>query len=59
MTGGLGAAIAEVLAETTPRRLHRVGLRDFGESGSPEDLYAKYHIDGPGIYLEAKQALER
>jgi transketolase len=59
VTGGLGAAIAEVLAETTPRRLHRVGLRDFGESGSPEDLYAKYHIDGPGIYLEAKQALER
>ncbi|MFH1132141.1 MAG: transketolase C-terminal domain-containing protein [Pseudomonadota bacterium] len=58
IVGGLGSAVAEILAETVPRRIHRIGLREFGESGSTEDLFAKHHLDGPGIYLEAKNFLE-
>jgi transketolase len=57
--GGLGSAICEGLADTRPTRVHRVGLRDFGESGSTEDLFAKHHLDGEGIYHEARQFLEK
>lgn len=48
--GGLGSAVAEVIAETGAGKLTRHGLRDvFGESGSPEALYRKYRLDAPGI----------
>jgi transketolase len=49
--GGLGSAVAEVLAEAgMARRLLRIGLKDtFGESGTPEELLAKYKLDAPGI----------
>jgi transketolase len=57
ITGGLGSAICEALAETTPVLVRRIGLRDFGESGSAEDLYAQYHLDAEGIYLETKSFL--
>jgi transketolase len=49
--GGLGGAVAEVLASrngsTAP--LHRVGMSTFGESGTTEELYAKYGLDADGI----------
>ncbi len=49
-TGGLGGAVAEVLAENCVARLERIGLRDvFAESGSPEELMKKYGIDATGI----------
>src|SRR5262245_29989516 len=40
--GGLGSAVAEVLAEAgIAKRLWRIGLKDtFGESGTPEELLA-------------------
>lgn len=48
--GGLGSAVSEVVAETGAGKVFRHGLMDsFGESGSPEDLYAKYRLDAPGI----------
>jgi transketolase len=59
VTGGLGSAVCEALAETTPVPVHRVALREFGESGSSEDLFEKHHLDAPGIYAEAKQFLAR
>ena len=58
VTGGMGAAICESLAETVPARVRRVGLREFGESGSTEALYAKHHLDGDGVYAEAKAFLD-
>jgi transketolase len=62
VVGGLGSAICEALSETVeapPAKVWRVALREFGESGSPEDLFAKHHLDGPGIYSEAKGFLGR
>lgn len=49
--GGLGSAIAEVMAEAgIGKRLLRIGLKDtFGESGTPEELLAKYKLDAAGI----------
>lgn len=48
--GGLGSAICEVLSENYPKKVHRIGMTTFGESGKPADLYKKYGFDGEGIY---------
>lgn len=56
--GGLGSAVAEVMAENGGGKLTRHGLRDmFGESGTPADLYRKYRLDAPGIVSAVKEAL--
>ena len=60
VVGGLGSAVCEGLAEDPAApvaKVRRVALREFGESGSPESLYQKHHLDGPGIYAEAKLLL--
>ena len=59
LCGGLGSAVCEALAETAPAPVRRVAVRGFGESGSTEELFAKHHLDGPGIALEARQFLGR
>lgn len=56
--GGLGSAVAEVLAEKAPARLVRVGVKDtFGESGKPADLLKKYGLTAFDIVAAAKQAI--
>jgi len=41
--GGLGGAVAEVVGETHPCPIRRVGMPDkFGESGKPSELMKKY-----------------
>jgi transketolase len=60
--GGMGGAVAEVLAELPGRaaRLHRHGIPDvFGESGEPEDLYRKFRLDADGIASVVREALGR
>ena len=49
--GGLGTAVAEVLAENRSQaRLVRLGILDtYAESGTPKDLYEKYGLAGPQI----------
>ncbi len=43
--GGLGSAVAEVLAENEPTPLVRVGVKDtFGESGKAPELLEKYGL---------------
>lgn len=56
--GGLGSAVAEVMAENGEGKLTRHGLRDmFGESGTPSDLYRKYRLDAPGIADVVRETL--
>lgn len=57
--GGLGGAIAEVLAEAgSGTRLHRHGIRDeYSLVGPPTHLYAHYKLDQEGIHEEAKTVL--
>ena len=58
ITGGLGGAVAEALAEVAPVRVHRHGIPDaFGESGTPEALYQHFKLDAPGIAEVAKKFL--
>ena len=50
IVGGLGSAISEVLTETNPQRLVRIGLDDmFPESAAPNDLYEKYGLSSNQI----------
>ncbi len=54
--GGLGSAVAEVLAEKAPSPLYRIGVRDtFGESGPAVELLHKYKLDAEGIYEQIKE----
>ena len=54
--GGLGSAVAEVLAEQCPTKLTRIGVQDrFGESGPAKDLLHKYELDAEGIYKQVKE----
>lgn len=57
--GGLGSAVAEVLAENYPAKIKRVGINDtFGESGKPDELMKKYGLTADNIVLKAKELLK-
>lgn len=54
VAGGLGSAVCEFLAETNPKPVRRIGVRDsFGESGEPKDLMEKYGLTRGDIVREA------
>ena len=56
--GGLGSAVAEAMAEAgVGARLHRIGLNSFGESGTPEELYGHFGLDGAGIEKRVRKFL--
>lgn len=58
--GGLGSAVAEVVVESTPVPLERVGVLDtFGESGKPDALLVKYKLTAGDIVAAAKRVLSR
>lgn len=56
INGGLGGAVAELLAEKEPVRLKRMGMEDhFGESGEPDELLEKFGLTAKHIMLVAHQ----
>jgi transketolase len=58
--GGLGGAVAEVLAERRPTRMRIHGWNDtFGESGDNDALLEKYGLTPRHIAQEAKRLLGR
>ena len=61
ITGGLGSAVAEVIAdEGLAVPLIRIGMKDrFGESGDPEQLMHHFGLDAQHIRLAAHAAVER
>ena len=51
--GGIGSAIAEVLADECPTKLKRLGIKDtFGRSGNAEELMKYYGIVAENIIEE-------
>jgi transketolase len=49
--GGLGSAVAEVLCDECPKKLHRIGINDtFWKSGTEKDLLKYYKLDAESIY---------
>lgn len=58
--GGLGGAVAELLAQNRPTPMEMVGIKDtFGESGPPEELAVKYGLTAKDIAEAAKKAVAR
>ncbi len=58
--GGLGSAIATLLSRELPAPLEQVAVNDsFGESGTPDQLLAKYGLDTPDVIAAVKRALAR
>lgn len=60
LNGGLGDAVAQVLARHLPSPQEYVGVNDtFGESGTPDELMVKYGLDTPNIVEAAKKVIKR
>ncbi|MBI2454135.1 MAG: transketolase family protein, partial [Parcubacteria group bacterium] len=58
--GGLGGAVAELLANEMPTPLEFIGVHDsFGESGKPEELIEKYGMGVGSIKKAVKKVLSR
>jgi transketolase len=58
--GGLGGAVAEVLAKYAPTPIEFIGMQNtFGESGPPNALIEKYGMDVKAIKAAVKKALRR
>lgn len=54
--GGLGSAVAEVLAEKKPTPMRKVGIKDqFGQSGKPDELLKLYNLTAEDIVKAAKE----
>ncbi|NRD74816.1 transketolase family protein [Shewanella sp. VB17] len=60
ITGGLGSAVAEVLAETPLCPLHRMGIdNQIGRSGEPDELAIFYNLDVNSIIKKVKLVLDK
>jgi transketolase len=60
INGGLGDSVAQVLARNIPYPQEYVGVNDsFGESGTPDELMVKYHIDTPDVVAAALRVISR
>src|SRR5690554_64586 len=58
--GGLGDAVAQTLARHLPTSMEYVAVNDsFGESGTPDQLMAKYGIDTPDVIAAVKRVMNR
>ena len=58
--GGLGSTIATLLAKAKPTPTEFVAVNDsFGESGTPDQLLAKYGLETVNVYQAAKKVLNR
>lgn len=58
--GGLGSAVAELLAENAPMPMVRVGMKDvFGTSGEMAELMAEFELDAAAIAKAAKAAIAK
>jgi len=60
ITGGLGAAVAEVIVKNSPVPMDFIGVNDrFGESGQPDELMEKYGLKSINIIEAAIKLLEK
>jgi len=58
--GGMGDSICQLLARQMPMPVEMVGVNDtFGESGTPDELMAKYHIDTIDVVAAVEKVIKR
>ena len=57
--GGLGSAVAEVVCESKPVPVVRVGVNDtYGKSGKAQDLIPVFGLDAQSVAAKVKDALK-
>jgi len=60
IAGGMGSAVAEVLAQNYPVPIEFIGIRDlFGQSGTPDELIEHYGMGRDAIKEAVKKVLKR
>ena len=60
ITGGMGSAVLEVLAENYPVPAERIGVRDmFGQSGSPDQLMSHYGLKSKDVISAIQRVVKR
>jgi transketolase len=60
VAGGMGSAVAELLARRYPVPMEFVGMQDrFGESGSPAELMQAFGLTAAGIVDAVRKAIAR
>ena len=60
VAGGMGSAVAEVLAKNFPVAIEFIGVQDkFGQSGTPDELVEHYGMGKDSIKESVKKVLKR
>lgn len=60
ISGGMGSAVAEILAQRYPVPIEFIGIQDrFGESGAPAELMKHFGLTTPDIVRAVKRAIKR
>lgn len=60
IAGGFGSAVAEAVSESFPVPVIRIGVDDkYGQSGTPEELWALYGISSTNIIKKAVELIKR
>ncbi|MBF0484881.1 MAG: transketolase family protein [Candidatus Omnitrophica bacterium] len=60
MNGGLGSAVAEAVVQKMPVPMEMVAVKDsFGQSGTPEQLLAAYHLKAVDVAIAARAVIRR
>ncbi len=57
--GGLGSAVARVVAKYNPVPMEFVAVQEYAESGAPAELLKKYGLTAPDIEKAVKKVLKR
>jgi len=58
IAGGLGGAVAELLSDTLPTKVCRMGVKDrYGESGSPDKLFEEHELTTKHIINKIKSLI--
>jgi transketolase len=60
IAGGMGSAVAELLARSYPVPIEFVGINDrFGQSGTPEELIEAYELSVSAIKSAVRKVVQR
>lgn len=57
---GMGGAVCELLCETYPVPVERIGVQDrYGESGEPQELLEHFNLTSPAIIKAAQKVIKK
>ena len=60
IAGGMGGAVAEILAQNYPVPIEFIGVKDkYGQSGTPDELIEHYGMGKNSIKEAVKKVLKR